>query len=332
MTILTRQEWDDFLQFHPDAHFLQCSAWGEVKSQFGWHPIRLKVGNTGAQILFRKLPFNKTIAYIPKGPIGKPDDNFWLELDYLCQINNAVFLKIEPDSWKGDDDLCPIGGVVIHEADNIQPGRTILIDLSSGEDAVLSRMKQKTRYNINLAMKKGVVVEPWRDFETLGKMFAITAQRDGFGVHHPSYYQKVYDEFCKSEQVEVFCGFHNQVPLAAIMVIKQGTRCWYLYGASTNLERNRMPTYLVQWEGIRWALSQGCNSYDLWGIPDEEENVLESGFESRSDGLWGVYRFKRGFGGKIFRSARAYDRVYSGFLYQVYQWYSRKRKSSIGGG
>lgn len=332
MTILTKQEWDEFIKFHPEAHFLQSGAWGEVKSQFGWFPRRILVDNAGAQVLFRKLPLKQTIGYIPKGPIGKPEQKFWSEVDQLCRTYNAIFLKVEPDLWEGDNNLLQNSWFAYQNSSNIQPRRTIIIDLSLGEEAVLARMKQKTRYNINLAVKKGIVVKPWRDFESLGKMFDVTASRDGFGVHTPSYYRKVFDEYQKSGQAELFCGFFDNTPLAAIMVIKQGDRAWYVYGASNNLERNRMPTYLVQWEGIRWAISQGCKKYDLWGIPDEEEAVLEAGFEGRSDGLWGVYRFKRGFGGEVFRSVSACDHVYKPILYKTYQWYSSNRNVKSSGG
>jgi lipid II:glycine glycyltransferase (peptidoglycan interpeptide bridge formation enzyme) len=102
------------------------------------------------------------------------------------------------------------------------------------------------------------------------------------------------------------------------MVFANGLRAWYVYGASNNEERNRMPTYLLQWEAIRWAKSKGCEEYDLWGVPDENEEMLEANFESRHDGLWGVYRFKRGFGGELKRAAQALDKVYNPLLYWVY--------------
>jgi len=102
-------------------------------------------------------------------------------------------------------------------------------------------------------------------------------------------------------------------------VFARGRRAWYFYGASNNIERNRMPAYLVQWEGIRWAKAQGCTTYDLWGIPDADEETLEEQFTERSDGLWGVYRFKRGFGGEVRRAAGAWDKVYNRAAYWAYQ-------------
>ncbi len=87
-------------------------------------------------------------------------------------------------------------------------------------------------------------------------------------------------------------------PLAALMVFALGRRAYYLYGASTDEERNRMPTYLLQWRAMQWARARGCLEYDLWGVPDEDEQTLEAQFETRRDGLWGVYRFKRGSAGR----------------------------------
>ena len=109
-------------------------------------------------------------------------------------------------------------------------------------------------------------------------------------------------------------------PLAALMVFARGRRAWYVYGASNDEERNRMPTYLLQWEAMKWARAKGAEEYDLWGVPDEDEAKLEADFERRGDGLWGVYRFKRGFGGELKRASQALDRVYNPLLYKLYLW------------
>jgi lipid II:glycine glycyltransferase (peptidoglycan interpeptide bridge formation enzyme) len=87
-----------------------------------------------------------------------------------------------------------------------------------------------------------------------------------------------------------------------------------------------MPNYLLQWEAIRWAKSQGCCEYDLWGVPDVDLATLETNFTSRNDGLWGVYRFKRGFGGELKRSIGPWDRVYNPFLYRLYSVWLKYRK------
>jgi lipid II:glycine glycyltransferase (peptidoglycan interpeptide bridge formation enzyme) len=110
------------------------------------------------------------------------------------------------------------------------------------------------------------------------------------------------------------------------MVFARGPRAWYFYGASNDEERNRMPTYLLQWEAMRWAKARGCEEYDLWGVPDVDEATLEADFANRSDGLWGVYRFKRGFGGTLSRSVGAWDRSYLPLAYPLYRWWSRRTR------
>jgi lipid II:glycine glycyltransferase (peptidoglycan interpeptide bridge formation enzyme) len=213
-------------------------------------------------------------------------------------------------------------------ADPVQPRRTVVISLDGGEEDWLARMKQKTRYNIRLAEKKEIVVQPSRDVDTFYALMQTTGQRDGFGVHSREYFQKAFDLFEARGLCTLLIAEYEGRPLAGLMAFARGSRAWYFYGASNDEERNRMPTYLLQWEAMRWAKSRGCTSYDLWGVPDADEEALEAGFSDRSDGLWGVYRFKRGFGGVLLRSAGAWDRSYIPLVYPLYRRWSRKRHES----
>jgi len=118
--------------------------------------------------------------------------------------------------------------------------------------------------------------------------------------------------------------FDNR-PVAGLMAFANQTTAWYFYGASSDEERNRMPTYLLQYEAMLWAKRKGCQWYDMWGIPDVDETQLENEFLDHHDGLWGVYRFKRGFGGDVKRSVGAFDFVYQPLLYRAYRWYAGRR-------
>ena len=344
MPIVSLSDWNRFLLEHPTAHVLQTGEWGELKSAFGWKPIRLITGDVGVQILFRRLPLGFTVGYIPKGPVCKNpasavQDPFWQEIEDICKTNRAVFCKFELDSWDVEhmslhsspsfipENSIPPRAIVTgplfrnnwsYSTHNIQPPRTLIVDLKGSEEEILARMKQKTRYNIRLAQKKGVTVRPWGDLESFHKMMLITGGRDGFGVHSREYYQRAYDLLYPKQMGEILVAEYQGKPLAALFVARNGKRAYYLYGASTDEERNRMPTYLIQWEAMKWAKSHGCQEYDLWGVPDEEEATLEAEFEKRHDGLWGVYRFKRGFGGELKRAVQAMDRVYNPFLYWAY--------------
>ncbi len=346
MPVLTQSTWDIFLNNFPNAHILQTGSWGELKQSFGWQTERIAItpadasAGFGAQVLFKPLPLGLCLAYIPRGPVclaSRLDHHplwpKWLEeVDQLCRKRNAIFLKIEPDLWRCDDDLAfgreervPDGFKVSRH--DIQPPRTLIVDLSGGEDVVLSKMKQKTRYNIKLAAKKEVVIKPTQDIKIFHHLMLLTGQRDMFGVHSLAYYQKVFDLFSPSEACQVFVAEYDGEPLAAIMVFFRDRRAWYFYGASSNEQRERMPAYLLQWEAMRWARAKGCDQYDLWGVPDYQLQNLEDNFLKQTKGLWGVYRFKRGFGGELKRVQGPWDRVYKPFWYSLYlKWISLREQ------
>jgi len=349
MPEVSAAQWDEFLQGFPEAHLLQTSAWGELKSDFGWQAVRLiqtQPQQAGAQILFRRLPGGLSLGYLPRGPVGEGDlwnaavwKEFWQEADAVCRRRRAVFLKVEPDVWQTADAL---QGLTAHppapppqgfcfSPQDIQPSRTLLVDLRAEEGELLGRMKQKTRYNIRLAQKKGVVVQPSSDVGAFHALLQETGRRDGFGVHSLGYYQQAFALFDARGECVLLLAQVDGRPVAGIMVFARGRRAWYFYGASAAQERERMPNYLLQWEGMRWAQQRGCWYYDLWGVPDADRETLEAEFERRSDRLWGVYRFKRGFGGQLLRSHGPWDRVYRPWLYRLYRWWLRTRSAEGGG-
>jgi len=317
---LSASEWDAFLSDLPEAHLLQTAAWGELKARFGWAVERLRLGDCGVQVLFRRLPLGLTLAYIPKGPVGDWLPTLLPALDALCRSRRAFALKVEPDAPEVSGLAAALSAHgFLPSRHSVQPRRTLIVDLSGSEDDVLARMHQKTRYNIGLAARKGVTVRAWDDVAGFAAMLQETGTRDRFSPHISDYYRSAYDLFHPSGAVELLVAEAEGKPLAGLMVFARGERAWYFYGASTSQERPRMPTYLLQWEAMRWAQSRGCTLYDLWGIPDADLERLETEFASRSDGLWGVYRFKRGFGGTLVRTAGTWDRPYNRLLYQAYK-------------
>lgn len=330
--------WDAFVADHPHGSLLQTTHWARLKNRFGWtsHRVWLKRDGriaAGAQILYKSaaMGFVK-MAYIPHGPLADWQDEEQVAL-LLNQIAFSAYerrgglAKIEPLLWQGDmpagewTTICRQHGLR-PTADTIQPPQTILIDLRPSTGDILANMKQKTRYNIRLAAKKEVTVRLGgrADLPAFVRLMQTTGQRDGFGVHTPMYYQAAYDIFAETDQVALLLAEFEERPLSAVMVFALGDTAYYLYGASSSEERNRMPNYAVQWAAMEWAKARGCYWYDLWGIPDAPEAELEAEFTNRHDGLWGVYRFKRGFGGQIKRTVGAYDLVYNNLVYKLYRW------------
>jgi len=324
-------EWDQFCTTHPDGHLLQSTAWGALKSRFGWSDERIALYEkdeiqAGAQVLFRPILAGLTLAYVPKGPLVDWQDEQQCQsllqaLDGLCRSHRAFALKVEPDLPEDSDLADRLTRMGFRASPQvIQPRRTILVDLAGDEEAILTRMKSKTRYNIRLSERKGVRVRhaSKADLPAFNALMLTTGERDGFGVHSAEYYEVAHDLLSSAGLGQLLLAEFKSQPLAGILACACGSKAWYLYGASENAHRAKMPTYAVQWAAMRWARSRGCTSYDLWGVPDEDMETLERDFTERTDGLWGVYRNKRGYGGTLVRYAGAYDRPYSKVLYRLY--------------
>ncbi len=283
----------------------------------------------GAQILFRPLPAGLgQLAYIPKGPLVDWSSQEETELllaavDQITRSRRAVAVTIEPNRMDEPARRRRLRSLRFRPApfSAIQPRRTLVVDVTADEDDILMAMKSKTRYNIRLAGRKGVVVREGGadDVSTFNHMLTATAERADFGIHPPAYYETAYQLFAPRDWAGVLLAEVDGQAVAGLMVFTLPPRSWYFYGASTSAHREKMPTYLLQWEAMRWAKSRGCKTYDMWGVPDEDRETLEDQFTERSDGLWGVYRFKRGFGGKLVRTIGTWDRVYAPLRYQLYR-------------
>lgn len=326
--------WDSFVAASPDGHLLQTSRWGALKARFGWGVERVALIDgdaivAGAQVLYRSLPFGLTLAYVPKGPLVDWDDERAVRtlltvLRQAAHRRRAFCLKLEPDLL--DDPtlaarlvrlgLCP-------SPQPIQPRSTVLIDLDGEEDEILAQMKSKSRYNIRLAARKGVTVRDGTasDLSAFQHLLQETARRKNFALHSAEFYRTVYDLFVPNGCARLLLATYQDTILAGIIVFALGRKAWYMYGASGNAHRNLMPNYLLQWEAICWARDQGCATYDLWGIPDEvgqHPGGYTRTVTEHTDGLWGVYRFKQGFGGRVVRYLGVYDDVYLRPFYWLY--------------
>jgi peptidoglycan pentaglycine glycine transferase (the first glycine) len=327
--------WDAFVTGHPNSHILQTSPWGALKSQFGWSAQRIGLAHAdqlvaGAQTLTRRLPAGLgRLAYVPKGPLMDWEDEaqtaaLMNAFDCTARAQGAIALTIEPDlpDEGSHRERLRALGFGPSPLGSVQPRRTIVVDIASDADAILTAMKQKTRYNVRLAGRKGVKVREAAeaDLSAFHALMAATGERDEFGVHAPAYYEAAYHLFAPRGWTRLLLAEVEKEAVAAAMVFALPPRSWYFYGASSDAHREKMPAYLLQWEAMRWAKSLGCTSYDLYGVPDQDEATLEDQFTQRSDGLWGVYRFKRGFGGKLVRSVGAWDRVYAPARYRLYRW------------
>ncbi|HLH64018.1 MAG TPA: peptidoglycan bridge formation glycyltransferase FemA/FemB family protein [Ktedonobacteraceae bacterium] len=326
-----QEQWDSFIAGQPAGNLLQSWGWGELKARFGWHPLRLALFDseqqtiTAAALVLRRtapgVPLRAGhLAYIPRGPIGdrsSPSYQILLsELHSYLKGQGAVALQVElpfevdgehtdeffPPQRRIPDPACRDSG--FRKVPAIQPARTILLDITPGEESLLAHMKEKWRYNLRLAQRKGVqirVAQADEDVRNWYHLLELTGQRDDFGIHTLDYYLTAWNIFAPRNQGRLLLAEYDGQLLAGIFVGLMGRQAIYLYGASSNEQRNLMPNYLLQWEAIRWARSQGATCYDFWGIPETDDE---------NEAMAGVYRFKSGWGGRVVRFPGNYEYVY----------------------
>jgi peptidoglycan pentaglycine glycine transferase (the first glycine) len=272
------------------------------------------------------------VIYAPKGPLLDWNDvslrqQVLDDLKGLAKHLGAIFIKIDPDVSLGSGvpgtpnaHESGLGQAVqadltarrwVESSEQIQFRNTVLVNLGDDEEALLARMKQKTRYNIHLAERKGVQVRVGtaQDFSLLYHMYAETSLRDGFAIRPQDYYECVWSTFMQAGMAEPLIAEVDGEAVAAVVVFRFGEQAWYLYGMSRDLHRAKMPNYLLQWQAICRARAAGCRVYDLWGAPEHF---------GESDPLWGVYRFKEGLGGQVARYLGAWDMPINPWIYRLY--------------
>jgi lipid II:glycine glycyltransferase (peptidoglycan interpeptide bridge formation enzyme) len=352
-------EWNSSIGNLPGAHLLQTWEWGQVKATQGWELMRFvwesevdkEKAVVAAAMVLKKRVISRGFAarlcilYAPKGPMLDWSNEALRkhvldDMQSWAKKQGAIFLKIDPDIWLGtgvpgsenartyetgqkiESELKD--GHWLFSSEQIQFRNTVMIDLTRSEDEMLAGMKQKTRYNVRLAEKKGVTVRVGirSDLPALYNMYAETSVRDDFVIRDEAYYRTVWETFLGSSafsgETSTFRFQPFAEPLiaevdgemvAAIFVFYFAGRAYYIYGMSHEAHREKMPNYLLQWEAMRRAKARGCDSYDLWGAPDV---FIEE------DPLWGVFRFKEGLGGRVVQTLGAWDFPVSSIWYKTY--------------
>ena len=321
-------QWDAAVR-SAGGHLLQSWRWGAFKQQFGWEVERVAVprssGTALAQVLFRSRA-GMSIGYIPRGPVWPPDDfaaidELWARVDEVARRRRTLTIIVESD--RSFPEQTGQGVRLAPGPDPIQPARTVKVDLLD-DQALMAQMHPKTRYNVRLAVRRGVttrlVEQPDDAIGAFYEMLRDTAARNDFVVHAPTYYR----DFLRTFAGDACLSFAevDGKPVAGAVAAVFGDEGIYMYGASSTRERAHGAAFLLQHEMMRWARSRGARRYDLWGIPeyDPDSSVNETGDRlaaSTGSDRRGLYEFKTRFGGQIVRYPPPLERVYHPVLATV---------------
>src|SRR5436305_1114007 len=327
--ITEHQLWNDFIASSSCCNITQSYEWGELAPYLEAQALRVGViddSGTGKLcaamlILVSRAPvLNRTYFYAPRGPViaDPASPAMTVLLNFVkaeARRRHAFMLKVDPsvpaDNVQWLSALQRHGFCTNPYATHVR--HEWVLDIRPDEKALLAAMKEKWRYNIRLASRKGITVrrgEGQADLDTFYRIYETTSERDQFFIHKKSFYEDFFRLCREEDRAALFLAEYEDQAIAGIIVITLGPWSWYMYGASSNEHRERMPNHLLQWTGMQWAKAKGCWYYNFRGIPD----VLEEGQE-----LWGVYLFKRGFSGYPLRFLETHDLVYQPLTYQVYR-------------
>ena len=325
-----KEEYKKFLESHDRCNFQQSLEWGEVKTS--WKKEVILSENKDGKIRgslcvwIRKIPIFGNIMYSARGPVcDLYDEEIIKDLkdgaDLLAKKYNAFVLRVEPDILKSDEEFRKIitkNGFKIKDdskdfKDEIQPRFVFRLNLKGKtEEEVFAELHQKTRYNVRLATKKGVVIKEGtrEDLKDFHKIMIETGERDNFIIRSLEYFEKMYDEMAPNH-MKLFMAYHEDKPISGIIPIMYGNKVWYLYGASSNSHRNLMPNYLLQWTMIQEAIKRGADMYDFRGV---------SGVVDESHPQYGLYRFKKGFNADFTEFIGEIYIPYKPLIYKMYKF------------
>lgn len=335
----TREQWDRFAAANGGG-ILQSHEWGAFRSEpelrWGVQYLRVldgRVVRLQALVLEKPLPGGASFFYCPEGPVVKNGD--WADrqnqrafetlakyLQREAAGRRVLFLKIDPHvAAEG----FPVGWLTkrgfADSPEDIQAPVVAHVDLSGSEDDILARMKQKGRYNVRYAVKKGVTCRVGADEADLAIFYDLleqTSKRQGISYRSLRYFELFRKNFMvESDLARFIIAEYQGNPVAAILVTFFGDEAIYLYGGSGPDDRNVFGSYLVQWVGMQEAKRRGCTFYNMTGVAATDDP---------NDAWAGLRQFKLKFGAEVVQLLGARDYLYKPGLYRAFTTADRLRR------
>jgi len=297
------------------SHPMQCWEWGDAKKRMGVEVVRIGRWNHDQlfdvyQLALYKIPFTQyKIAYLLGSSL--PSEEILPIIENECRKRLCIFVKIEPITTK----------IQLNKSVNLIPSQnhflpnwTIQLGLDPSETELLKGMKQKTRYNIGLAVKKGVYVMEMtnkKGLEIFLKLYFDTCKRKGF-VGYSLHHHKIMFEYLRDKIAHILIAFYKKIPVASYQLFMLNNVLYYPYGGSSLVHKQHMGSSLLMWEAIKFGKKLGAQYFDMWGSlePNGKDDQPASG----------LTRFKRNYGGKFVEYAGSFDFVIDQTLYQNYQF------------
>jgi lipid II:glycine glycyltransferase (peptidoglycan interpeptide bridge formation enzyme) len=343
--ITDREQWNGFLTCQPSTspgHLLQSYEWGELNKYLGGRVYRLGAldqGRMTGAMLLTVAPVPLSIPglrwnwlYSARGPtVASPAAPALPALidhaqRHIAKAEHAVVLRLEPNIADDTPDLDAWLAAYARMGFQTNPNaihgrRSWVLDIRPDAETLLANFKMTWRQNVRVAERKGAVIREAAsdaDFDAYYDLLKLTSERDAFFIHQKDYHKEILRQFADKGNAVLYLAEHDGEAIAAKMLIRFGDWCWDMLGASSNNKRNLKSTYLLQFRCIQWAQAKGCSYFDFRTIPE----ILEPGEE-----MWGVYEYKKGFGGFSRLNIPTQDFVYRPLIYTAWRRYVEMKRA-----
>lgn len=314
------KNWDRLVAANPDGgNVLQSKAFAETKADFGWLPAYYIHDQVAVLYLIKSLTVIGELWYCPKGPCVATVDQLKTILEQFRSAQTPAFaLKIEPELALGSN----LDGLDLLKTRDVQlNSSTLIVDLKPSEEEIMALFKQKARYNLRLAERKGVQVEPVQlteaNMNSMYQMMQQTYSRAGIYTRPYDYFKKFWQRHTEDQVGQLFLATFEGETVAGAFVTFLGKKALYKDGGSIRDSRNLQAPHLLQWRIMQWLKTHGIEAYDLHGVPPPEQ------LDDPKHQLASLVQFKTGFESEITQYIGTYDFVLDQAKYA--KWLKRQR-------
>lgn len=296
-------------------HVLQTAGWGELKAATGWNVRRFVLEGGVAQVLLKPLPLGLSVAYAPRGPLVAPEHlgEAIAALREALARERCASLLCDPEAPDDPAIRASLARTGISASPVfVQPRRTLLMDLTKGDEELFAAMRKKTRQYIHKAERAAVVTEESRDVDRFMKVLSAVGQRDRFAIRSREYFETLLSAF--GDRALLMFARIGDEDTGAMLLVRMADRAWELYGGWSGAHAEARPFYLLKWRAMLRMRQLGVRRYDMYGLAD-----------SADDPLAGVENFKLGYGGEVVEWIGALETPVRKALYPLWQLAARRR-------
>lgn len=324
------KEWEELLEKHEEANFLQSPMWSEMHRLIGDETVMKVIGKDGLGLMTVRDAKRGRYLEVPCGPLIDWQDKKAIELAKNAMLEagelfKCVFVRFRPqllDTPENRQILSKMGAVIAPM--HLAAEHTVVIDLTKSEEDLMADMRRQTRYEVRKSGRQGIIVEHSNSEEMFREFQAVqaeTAARQHFIP--PNINTLLAERQAFGDKAQIYVAYtpeeEGKKPIAYGLILKYGNEADYYEAASTDLNRKYSGAYALLWQAMRDLKEEGYKRFNLWGIapPDQPEHRYA-----------GVTTFKKGFGGEVVSYVPAYDLVLNKAHYKLTHTFETLRKKA----